>query len=171
MPTPPIPLAGRRLLPALLLLVLPLAACGGGEGGAEVEVTEDPAEIDNADLLGYWAVVERNGEVVMTDRPVRYQFTAQGDFFRYEGAGVAQARYTFASEDQIMIDSPDGPQLYDYELRGGELTLRQAGEDGESLRLTKLADQDLEDVPPPTAVPAEDSVPADSMAAPADTAG
>jgi hypothetical protein len=167
---PTIPPTARRLRPFLLLLAaLALPACGGGEDDAEVEVEAEPSDIDNPALLGYWAVVERNGEVAAASELVRYQFTAQGDFIRYEGGGMAQARYTFASEDQITIDGPEGTRFYEYEVRGDELTLREPGEGGESLRLTKQADVDLENVPPPASVPEEDSVPADSMGAPPDT--
>jgi hypothetical protein len=163
----------RRLL-ALLLLAPALAACGGGEeADPEVEIPEDPADIDDPDLLGYWALVAENGRTPQSAVPVRYQFTAQGDFVRYEGnEPVERSRYTFASERQITIDGPTGTLFYDYELDGDELTLREPGEEGGTLLLRKLADQDLEDVPPPsTSVPAEDSIPMDSMAAPADTTG
>lgn len=161
-----IPLAGRpRLLFALLLLAptLALTACGGGEADPEVAIPEDPADIDNPDLLGYWTLVEENGRTL--EATVRYQFTAQGDFIRSEGSEITeQARYTFASENQITIDGPTGTLFYAYELDGDDLMLREPGEGGSLLRLRKLADQDLEDVPPPpTSVPEEDSVPADSM--------
>jgi hypothetical protein len=175
MPLAAIPLAGRpRLLPALLLLVplLALGACGGEEADPEVEIPEEPSDIDNPDLLGYWALVEIDGRMPETTFPVRYQFTAQGDFIRYEGDAVERSRYTFASEDQLTIDGPTGTLFYDYELDGDDLTLREPGEGGGTLHLRKLADQDLEDVPPPsTSVPAEDSIPIDSMAAPTDTTG
>ncbi len=156
-----------RLLAVLLLLApaLLLFACGdGGENGPEVEITEDPADVDDADLLGYWTLIEENDRVPQSDRNVRYQFTAQGDFIRYEGSTVERARFTFASADQITIDGPTGTRFLDYELDGEELVLRDPGEDGGSLRLRKLADQNLEDVPPPVqTVPEEDSLPTDSM--------
>lgn len=161
---PLIPPAGR-LLPALLLLAaLALPACGDGGDDPQVEL-EEPAQIDNPALLGYWSVVQLNGRPA-TGVPVRYQFTAQGDFIRYEGDAVAQARYTFASTTQLTVDGPEGVRFYDYAVRGNELTLRVPGEGGESIRLTKLADQNLEDVPPPASVPEEDSIPVDSGAAP-----
>jgi hypothetical protein len=149
---------------AVLLLLLPALAACGGDADPAVEVSEDPSAIDNPDLLGYWALVEENGRTPATDRQVRYQFTAQGDFIRYTGDVAEGARFTFASGDQITIDGPTGTQFFQYAIDGATLTLTEPGDGGQSLTLTKLADQNLEDVPPPsTGVPEEDSIPADSM--------
>ena len=50
------------------------------------------------------------------------------------------------------------------EIDGQRLTLTEPGEGGRTLTLTKLADQNLEDVPAPsTGVPEEDSIPGDAM--------
>lgn len=169
-----LPLAGlaARVLPllALLLSALALTACGD-EDEPEVEVPEDPSNIDNPDLLGYWVVTQVNGDPVAADTEIRYQFTPQGDFIRYEGDDVARSRYTFAAPGQITIDGPTGTTFYDYQLDDDELTLQEPGENGDSMRLRKLADVDLEDIPPPTAVPEEDSVPGDTTVALPDTLG
>ena len=168
-----------RLAFLLLLPALALTACGG-EDDAEVTISEEPSDISDPDLLGYWVVTRENGEMPTNDQEVRIQFTAQGDFIRYVGSQVERLRYTFASESQLMIDGPDGPTLYDYRLDGDELTLTEPGEDGTALSLRKLADVDLENVPPPASVPEEDALPTDSVppapapaaapaAAPADT--
>ncbi|HLT47216.1 MAG TPA: hypothetical protein VK002_08315 [Rubricoccaceae bacterium] len=164
---PPAGRAARFLLPfgLLALLLVPLAACGDGGDDPEVEVPDEPSAIDNPDLLGYWVVTEMNGATPPAE--IRYQFTAQGDFIRYQGTEVERSRYTFAAPGQITVDGPAGAAFYDYQLDGDELTLSVPGEGGETMRLRKLADQDLEDVPPPTSVPEEDSLPADSMMTPA----
>jgi len=149
-----------RLALLLLLPAITLTACGRGEE-AEVDVAA-PSNIDEPDLLGYWVVLEVNDEPP-ADGEVRYQFTAQGDFVRYAGGEAERARYTFAAPNQLTVDGPTGTVFYDYEVSGEELTLREPGEGGDTFRLRKLADQNLEDVPPPTSVPEEDSLPPDSL--------
>src|SRR5690606_11828030 len=133
----------------------------------EVVVPEEPADIANPDLLGYWAVTQVNGEIPDAALDLRFQFTPAGEFVRYEGDTVTRAPFTFASKNQITINDVAGARFYEYTLNGDALTLVEPGEGGASISLTRLADVDLEQVQPPpepsTSIP-EDSVPADSVA-------
>ena len=133
------------------------------ESVSEAPIPAERSNVDSADLLGYWLLVEAGDGGPAGGQEVRYQFTAEGDFVRYAGDEAERARYTFSAPDQITVDGPSGLTFYDYRLRGDELTLTQPGEGGASLSLRKLADESPEAVPGPMAVPEEDSVPADSM--------
>lgn len=146
-----------------LLLLLPLLTLGAcsEEDQADVDIAAAPSNVDEPDLLGYWTVLEINGAIPQGSPEIRYQFTAEGDFIRYEGAEAERSRYTFAGPSQLTVDGPAGTTFYEYTLDDSELTLSQPGE---SITLQKIADVDLDEVPAPsTAVPEEDSLPADSM--------
>lgn len=156
-----------RLVPRFLILALlpalSLVGCAEDDGAA-VEIPAAPSAIGEPDLLGYWTVLEIDGAVPQGGAEIRYQFTPEGDFIRFEGSEVERSRYTFAGPDQLTVDGPTGTMFYDYALDGDELTLGEPGEGGEAIVLQKVADVDLGEVrPPSTAVPEEDSLPPDSM--------
>lgn len=134
------------MLRALLLplsLAVAFAACQS-EPEPEVDVLPPPSQDAQENLLGMWAVADEGGEVSVPT--ARYQFGPTGRLTVTAPDGTQESTYSYPTPGEILI----GNVLYGFELDGDAAILR-ARDGDEEIRLRKVADTELEDVPPPRA--------------------